>query len=589
MTGLKDANDLGYEHPWPDRRCRNKQSGDLRIMASYEHNKLIERITEIDRLPDDPAEYTQWIKAGAHLELLEANAIEDELIIYAGGDYTFIQSVIVSRKTLLPIDQDDLLQWSGNPYYDCAGYAWEVGGNDVWIERISPIHGPKSLADSRSLVFGRTIEGLQGGDRNYFELSQEYAHVAGIHWRDEHGAYCRFDEHGDWEFVVSVTSRATHRDVSLVSFMREPLERYLAASDSILVRLFDFTLLNRKNFRAWPQKPEDVVRNKTMFYRQKVDAGKAAYTRGVQIVPPTRSRASIFAAIKGKLREADNHVEFIAHDWRNKRVANISTAPDATTNYFQTQGNDLPYELSPAFFRPEVLQKYRGDHDKYTVEERTIRCRGGWELRDYDVNDAGQVHAYICDLRELPYQEQMYWKSFNEMPKGRISDRAIKNDFEGKVVERPDPISEIRWITGRWSDGACVWWKIRDDKLVDRIYTPRTGSRDEWAGAFKELSKLIIECFSVSGIRGELDRRGIEWGKKDGSLALLERVVDGPLAGLRLVQRIRSKVDAHVGGAEADSLSDEALKQYGSYAAHFQHVCRDVIEELRRIEQAFSG
>ena len=557
-------------------------------MASYEHNKLIERIIEIDRLPDDPAEYEQWIKAGAHLELLKANATKDELIIYAGRDYyTFIQSVVVNREELLPIDIDDLLQWSGTPDC-CASYIWGGGRDDAWLEQTCPIDGAKSLATSRALVFMRTIEGLQDEHRHYFELSQEFAHVVNIHWQAAQRAYCRFDQHGDWEPVVSVTSRATHLDVSLVSFKREPLEEYLAASDSILVRMFDFTLLNKANFRGWPDGPEDVVRNKTIFYRQKVDAGKAAYTRGIQIVLPTRRRAEIFAAIKGELREADSHVEFIAYDCRNKRVANISTAPGATTNYFQARNNGLRFGLSAAFFKPEVLLRYRGDPDKYTVEERTIRCRGGWELRGYDVNEAGLVHAYICDLSALPYEEQVYWRSFNVEPKGGLSDRAIKNDFEGKVVERPDPISEIRWITERWSDGACVWWKIRDDRLVDRIYTPRTGSRDEWAGAFKELSKLIIECFDVSGIRGELDRRGIEWGKGEPSLALLERVVDGPLAGLRLAQRIRNKVDAHVRGAEADSLSDEALKQHGTYAAHFQHVCRDLIEELRRIEQAFS-
>lgn len=558
-------------------------------MASYEHKKLIERISDLDRLPEDPAAYTQWIKAGAHLELLKANATEDELIIYAGGDYTFIQSVVVSRKTLLPIDQDDLLQWSGNPDSGCASYVWEVGGNEVWIERVCPIDRPKSLAASRALVFGRTIEGLQGKDGSYFELSQEYAHIVNIHWRNEQSAYCRFDQHGDWESVVSVTSGETRQDVSLVSFKREPLEEYLEASDSILVRMFDFTLLNRDNLGSWPDGPEDVVRNNTIFYRQKVDSGKAAYTRGVQVIHPKRPRATIFAAIKGELQTTDRHVEFIACDWRNKRITNISTAPGATTNYFQAKGNDLPFELSPAFFRPEVLQKYRGDHDKYTVEERTIRCRGAWELRGYDVNEADLVHAYICDLRALPYEEQVYWKSFNVEPKGRISDRAIKNDFEGQWVDHPDPLSEIRSIMERWSGEEWRWWRIRDGRLIDRIYTPRTSSRDEWAGAFKELAKLIVECFDDSGIRSELKRRGIEWDKNERSLALLERVVGGPLDGLRLVQRIRSKVDAHVRGAEADSLSDEALKQHESYAAHFQHVCQGVIGELKRIEQAFGG
>ena len=53
-------------------------------------------------------------------------------------------------------------------------------------------------------------------------------------------------------------------------------------------------------------------------------------------------------------------------------------------------------------------------------------------LNSYDVNEAGQVHAYISDLQALPNQEQVYWQSFNEEPKAKISERAFKNDFEGE-------------------------------------------------------------------------------------------------------------------------------------------------------------
>lgn len=256
-------------------------------MPSYEHKKLIERISKIDRMPEDQSEYAHWITATAHLELLRANAEEDEIIVYAGGDYTFIQSVIVSRAEIYPLDQDDLLQWNGNIFSGCAGYAWRYR-DDVWIERSAQIHGTKSLSASRAIVFARMIHELQDKNDIYFEISQEYAHVTNIHWRETDGAYCRFDRRGEWEPVVSITSGETN-PVSLVSFTRKPLEEYLAASDSILVRMFDFTLLNRKDFIAWPKGPDDVVKNETLFYRQKIDAGKAAYTRGVQIVEPKRA------------------------------------------------------------------------------------------------------------------------------------------------------------------------------------------------------------------------------------------------------------------------------------------------------------
>jgi hypothetical protein len=46
-----------------------------------------------------------------------------------------------------------------------------------------------------------------------------------------------------------------------------------------------------------------------------------------------------------------------------------------------------------------------------------VSCRSAWHLPGYDVNEAGQIHAYICDLRQLPYSEQLYWQSFNVEPK----------------------------------------------------------------------------------------------------------------------------------------------------------------------------
>ena len=52
-----------------------------------------------------------------------------------------------------------------------------------------------------------------------------------------------------------------------------------------------------------------------------------------------------------------------------------------------------------------------------------------------------------------------------------------------------------------------------------------------------------------------------------------------------MVQRIRTKVKAHVGGEEAREVARLALQQHGSYAAHFSSVCQVIIDELKRIEQ----
>jgi hypothetical protein len=119
----------------------------------------------------------------------------------------------------------------------------------------------KRVRSSKQLVFGRSFEGLKGDDRNYFEILQEYTHLADIHWRSEQRAYCRFIERGDFDPVVSITWGQRRQGVTLVSFKRELLEYYLAASSSALVRMFDFTLFRYGDFIGWPAGSERTSRD----------------------------------------------------------------------------------------------------------------------------------------------------------------------------------------------------------------------------------------------------------------------------------------------------------------------------------------
>ena len=569
-------------------------------MPSYKHAQLVKHIARLDILPDHASDYATWIKAGGHLRLLEDNANDDELIIYASGDYTFIHAVVVSEDRLSPLDQDDLLKWNGAPFSPCASYVWGGGSDDVRIERGTDDWDSKTLQDARPLVYRRSFEGIKGHDAASYEILEEYSHLSTIHWRPERHSYCRFDELGDWEHVVSVTSGESKGSVSLVSFQRDALEQYLAASHSILVRLFDFTLLRHSEFTRRPDGPEDVVRESAdLFYRQKVDVGRAAYTRGVQVIRPSRPKSEIFSSIRDGWTEFRDrqHCEFIAHDWRNDRITNISADPSATTNYFTASTNSLPFETSPVFFRPEVLSKYKTDRDKYTINEehRYIDCRAGWYLKTYDINEAGQVHTYICYLRSLPYQEQLYWKSFNEAPEADISERAMTNDFKGEWTDIIDPLQNIVAILRRWSESDLAWWRLREEGLLERTNTPRTDSQDEWAQAFSDLAHLVIEGFVITAIRTRLKDSGIEFEKDDKSLALLEKVLIGSqvLAGgsrldaLRTVQAIRSRSAAHSRGSRAAELERDALEKYGSYPAHFEGVCKDALQELDVIEKSF--
>ncbi len=567
-------------------------------MPSFEHKELIKHIAQLDQVPEDAKAYASWIEAGGHLALLRENARADELALYALGEYAFIHAAVVSEESLSSLTQDDLLEWSGSPSSPCASYVHVGSPAVVSIERGIHHWGTKTLEDDLQLVFRRDTDGEQEGSRAPFEILQEYAHLTEVHWRPDQRAYCRFDRRGDVEHVVSVTSeKEDSRGVTLVSFKYEPLEQYLAASDSVLVRRFDFTLFQRETFQGWPDGPESMCNeNQDFFYRQKF-AGYAAYTCGVQIIRPRRPKSEILSSMSaGRTgRQEQQYVAFRACDWRHKRIAEISTDPAATANYFEAHHNTLPFETSPAFFRPEVLAKYKGDREKYTVDTRDIRCRNAWRLQRYDVNEAGQIHAYICYLRELPYEEQVYWQSFNEDPKAGISERAYRHDFKGEMVLIIDPLDEVLSVVRRWHESDSAWWKLREEALLERISTPRTGSRDEWADAFMDLAKLIVEGFEVEALHARLREASLPFSEKDKSLALLKKLLSDrheaaeaqTLDGLREIQRIRSKVKAHPGGTNAAQLVKAVLVKYETYSAHFEAICRKVANELEEIEKLF--
>lgn len=568
-------------------------------MPNFAHKKLIEKISKIDTLPNTPAEYSEWVGAGAHLEFLRQNARGDEIVIYASGPYAFIHSIVVPNETLEKASQDDLLRWSCNPYTSIASYVSGGGRKDIWIERGGHGRGSEALDEGTDLIFARTFEGWSGDGRDYIEVNPEYTHLTGIHWRPEETAYCRFDDNGDIRHCVSITIGKGGDDVRLVSFTWDEIEEYLTISESSLLRMFDFTLLRRNEFTSWPDVPEEVhVETDDFFYRQR-HCGSCAYTRGVQIVRPRRSNGQVFKDVvdgwSGK--KGKQYAEFVAHDWRNKRLAKISTDPAATTNYFQAEGNDLPFELSPAFFRPEVLSKYKTDREKYTVKDREVSCRASWHLRGYDVNEAGQVHAYICDLRSLPYSEQLHWLSFNVEPQTGISERAITTDFEGQFVTFLHPREKIMAILRRWKDRKVEWWTLRNAELMGRANIPLTASKDEWSEAIMDLSKLVVEGFEMRALRKRLERLSVSYDKKDQTLQLLEKLLNHdrhkddpfPLSGLREAQRIRSKIKGHASGSEAAEIAKAAISDHGSYKEHFTQLCARIAAELEAIELHFEG
>ena len=563
-------------------------------MTSHRHSTILGLLRGIDIPPlEDPAR-SAWVRAENHLQILRENSMDSEVILYASSRPIFISTVVARKSDVTPPDHDGLLDWSCHPYAGRTYYEWDGIEDTAKVELDASVDGTERIRHQQNLVFIRDVEGVPG--TTYYELLQEFAHAEGIHWREERHAYCNIDENGDWRSVVSVTGRSDE-GLALVTCQRDALERYLAATNSVLVRFFDFTMIpNREDFRVgdWGSQ-QRVVESDTLFYNQCLHPLSYGYVRGIQLLPVLSHQRDLFRAYNDSLDKEDReYASFIINDFRNGKITEVSAAPRQTTNYFDAENNSLPFETSPAFFGPEVLSRYKADRDKYIVSEenRTIDCRGAWYLKRYDVNDEGQVHALLCDLRWLPYREQLYWKSHNEEPKGFLSRRTFENYFLGEWSSYTTPLERILDTLGEWVRKRPDWWQIGDERSLHRLNTPITDSRDEWGTAFLELSKVVIEGFRKSPIQEFLRRENIPFENDHGTLTLLEHLLttrvpenERPLRlkGLKEAQLIRTKAHSHSAGSEADKLAKDALTEHGTYRGHFEWVCGQIADELEAI------
>ena len=572
-------------------------------MVSFEHKQLVKRIAEVDQCPDDDDAYQDWRAGSQHLEVLLDDVQTSELIVTALSPVSLIHTAVLDADHPGLQDEEGLRDWNCTLFeHSAAERGWVITGDEVRFEDVERHWGTSALAGGRPLVYGRTFEGLDDPESEYFEVAQPYVHHANAHWRSERSAFCRFDRSGDWVDVVSITDSFDSKEPAVISFSRAALDQYLVEHHAVLVRIFDFTFRRIGADISW--QPSEFVTPEMSggltLTQQFAQNGSIAAVRGAQVIRPILTETEAIRRVRNWWchdDESDDHVEFRVHDLRSDQIASVSTDPSTTTNYFEMAGNTLPHELSPAYFKPDVLSKYKADEDRYTVLESSIHCRGGWRLRSYHANEAGQVIVYIKDLRDLPRAEQRHWAIYNEEPQAGLPERAIMTDFLGQWPEKLAPREKLADVLQRWRSQDLGWWKWRPrvDPHV-RIVVPRTRSRNEWEAAIARLYTDVVEGFDEKQLRVILEAQGVEVDKTMRSIATLERILwatngmaDGEkLSALRELNAGRNLGPAHGGESQGRAFVNRVLEEHETFAAHFVYLCETLVEQLTLIEQSLN-
>lgn len=546
------------------------------------------------KAPEDPGEFDEWVEQADVIPFLENDAEDEYVILHIVAEYGYVSSLLIPNVEVTAEQFEALLDWQ-----PISSSSWGVWSNRdrTWLEPALAGERAELMRQGEVLFYGRGFDGDRSL-RSYFDLSQKLTHVLGLHYFEGRRAWCKLDHLGDIvEVVKLLRSEERGNKFTLLAMQRDALAEYAGLTNTQLLRMFDFTRLDRSTFSGWDDlRAKPLPEHPTIRGKIGLMPGRASYTRGVQVAPIALSQEEVHR--RQGMSHGDRaraYESFIALDVKHQgRIAELSSDPEELDSYFEDTGK--PWEVTPAFFRAEVLQKYKLDSDKYTIRDRTIECRGSWYLQTYDINDAGQVHTYLIYLSRLPHEEQLHWKLHNEAPKVGISKRAYAADILGVWHDEYDPLDSLKERLRTLDQEGATWWTLRDSSYLDRVHYLVTSSQEEWESELGKLHQLLVEGLSQTRLKAVAQGAGQQIDPRYRSLRLLElsliglgfeaehaRELLGPFHGLH---DLRNKVVSHTNGGEAREIVDKIKRNYPGFPEHFRGLVGALDASLATIAEA---
>jgi hypothetical protein len=288
----------------------------------------------------------------------------------------------------------------------------------------------------------------------------------------------------------------------------------------------------------------------------------------VRLIAPLPKSKSGFWGFSETAKRKD--VEFIIGlDEDGDEIVNTAN-PDALANYFGANPNSPDY-LTPVHFRKQVLDKYYQQPSKYSVEASILRCGYLWSMY-IDNHHDDKISAWLGDLgRQLPYEEQLYWRSYNISSQGGVSETYFKNQISVQPTDsgRPEHAFKQRYYDLKKSCDEYLGWQFllpldsNDEHHLQSIRIPATDEQRDFDELILSLTKILIDSLNEKNLNKLIptDQRG----DIKGSIALLEaalnaRDIEGSndhVVFLRKLQSLRSTGAAHRKGSKYNKIVND--------------------------------
>lgn len=495
----------------------------------------------------------------------------------------YIGTVVVPHE--LDLSQEECGSWQ------TPEYAGRWSADDVEGEVKAPLEGHGGWMEQAELLFYERT--APSWTRSYpIQMNQKWEQILDLYLGEGTTKWDRPTPDGERERVVECVN--PRDNPMIIVWQRAGFMELLWRCGLKAVRLIDLVWATKTAF----EHDEEEIENGTFRYRTGCNE-QGMWIRGMEVLAPREDERRGFRRARDEIgqnpRERESNQMFDTYDWRYRRIVRIRCGVLDTTNYFRAE-KGKPFDVSPVFFRPEVLDKYRTTRERYTLRERQLSKRNAWSLDTYHVvPETGYVVTYIIYLADLPPDEQRHWQAYNVVPRklvgrfGPISPEAEQTDFEGEFPEE-----HLRPASGRLRDALRraqkeVWYRENSDEFISATITHCTEDRDLFALAISRLYGAIHDRIDGAGLKTWLLRHGQE-REIVNELRSVQRArcalvtagettddADEYVRPLRVVSRLRNVLVGHATPEETRIEEYECMERtHGSLEAAYDDLCGQI-------------
>lgn len=395
------------------------------------------------------------------------------------------------------------------------------------------------------LVISRNFNDIKD---DYIEISQEFRLFHRLYYEAKENRYYKIVD-GNEYLVIDIQGDE-------VKIRLKEIKEFLRVKNMHLVLQFDIREHSLKTLEELKLSDTGYYKDDLLIYHLSYgDFGGLSTNNSFSRL---LGKKLITAFQKVSTQKENKFVEYIINVDDDGNQISFTSNPEELSNNFSSKKNTPDY-LTAIFFKKEVLDKYYNQPSKYSISSSMLSCGSLWSIY-IDNNQDNIVCVWLGDLgSSLPYEEQLYWRSFNIEPVGSISKTYYEQQILANFTEsnHSEHIFKHKYNQLAEISEEKLGWKFllplskEDEHYLSSLRIPSTNEQKNFDELVLSLTKIIIDSLNEKELNKFIKTAEIKDIK--GSIARLQKVLeyeqitydDNYIIFLRNIQNLRSSSSAH--------------------------------------------